>query len=68
MARERMCAYASCQETKVAVTVNTGDERPAFCCAEHAGLWLLRQSFIHELGMQGSQKIVDAIARDYLAH
>lgn len=45
MARERMCQFGNCTETTVQVTVNTGDERPAFCCPEHAGLWLLRESW-----------------------
>jgi hypothetical protein len=42
--KERMCDYGNCEETKVAVTVNfKNEERPAFCCAEHAAMWLLKR-------------------------
>jgi hypothetical protein len=43
MPRERMCEYGNCTSTDIAVTVNyRKEQRPAFCCAEHAALWLLR--------------------------
>ncbi len=48
--RERLCKYGSCHSTDVRVTVHVlGDpsERPAFCCADHAGMWLLRQFNVH---------------------
>lgn len=47
---ERMCEYGDCQETKIVVSVNdrVGEVRPGFCCAEHAGLWLLRYAWMTE--------------------
>jgi hypothetical protein len=44
MARERLCQYGDCDSTNIRVTVNTGDQRPAFCCHDHAALWLIRNA------------------------
>lgn len=47
----RMCFYGSCDKNAGSVTVNIHGggkgmgERPAFCCAEHAGLYLLKYAF-----------------------
>lgn len=43
---KRLCAYGNCRNDDVTVTVNhrQGLERPAFCCEEHAALWLIRKS------------------------
>jgi hypothetical protein len=45
MTKDRLCDYGNCEKTRVAVTVNYhNEERPAFCCGEHAALWLLQRS------------------------
>lgn len=43
---ERICQYGNCENTRVEITVNyrTAGERPAFCCAEHAALWLMERA------------------------
>ncbi len=44
MPRERICQYGNCHETNITITVNyRNEERPAFCCEDHAALWLMRQ-------------------------
>ncbi len=41
-----MCQYGNCTSEDITVTVNfRGEERPAFCCGEHAALWLLRREW-----------------------
>ena len=47
MAREYMCQYGNCAETKcdVLVSLQRAGERARFCCLEHAGLWLLQRSW-----------------------
>ena len=48
---DRMCVYGNCDKRAGAVTININGggrglgERPAFCCAEHAGLYLLKYAF-----------------------
>jgi hypothetical protein len=44
------CQYGNCTKTKIAITVNDKDshERPAFCCREHAALYLLRRAWQYE--------------------
>ena len=39
--KDRLCGYGNCENETVKVTVNYNGERLAFCCAEHAALWLL---------------------------
>jgi hypothetical protein len=49
MPRERLCAYGDCPETTVAISMNyRNDERPTFCCEEHAIKWLARRLGILE--------------------
>lgn len=44
MARERVCQYGNCEETETPIGVSgLAGERPRFCCAGHAGLWLLQR-------------------------
>jgi hypothetical protein len=48
--KERLCEYGNCNSTESKVTVNymgsEPAERPSFCSAEHAAIWLvLRQKF-----------------------
>jgi hypothetical protein len=45
-----MCQYGNCQSTNIRVTVNViGEERPAFCCEDHAALWLIRKAHIKDI-------------------
>lgn len=38
---QRLCAYGNCDETTFRITMNyRKEERPAFCCEEHAIGWL----------------------------
>lgn len=42
MMKARLCEYGNCQNDNVEVTANyRNEERPAFCCGEHAGLYLI---------------------------
>ena len=42
MARESICQYGDCAEYDTKISINyEGEERPRFCCTEHAALWLL---------------------------
>jgi hypothetical protein len=51
MSRETMCAYGNCHELGDGISVNVRSnikgcgERKTFCCAEHAGLWLLKRAY-----------------------
>lgn len=38
---KRLCAFGNCASHDARVTMNTGDERPAFCSELHAALWLV---------------------------
>ena len=38
---KRLCAFGNCHNDEVRVTLNNGDERPAFCSELHAALWLV---------------------------
>lgn len=38
---KRLCAFGNCHNYEAVVTINTGDERPAFCSELHAALWLV---------------------------
>lgn len=43
---DRICQYGNCTETETPISVNYKiDERPRFCCGEHAALWLLRREW-----------------------
>lgn len=52
---ERVCQFGNCDETNTPISVNTGDQRPRFCCLEHAALWLLRQSWVLEYSRDKEQ-------------
>jgi hypothetical protein len=41
--KNRLCQYGNCDVETTTITVNCGDERPAFCGACHAALWLLQR-------------------------
>lgn len=68
MAREFMCEYGNCEETQTPIRVNISDrqERARFCCLEHAGLWLLRQSWMLEGSRDEftSQRLANALHHD----
>jgi len=43
--KPRLCAWGDCHDEFVAITMNYyGEERPSFCCNEHAALWLMRHA------------------------
>lgn len=68
----RMCSYGNCErpvEKNGASSVNVRSEfsgcgeRPAFCCMEHAGLYLLRQAHIieHNRSADAKRRLVSQI-------
>lgn len=68
MAREFMCQYGNCTETKITITVNDADgmEKPRFCCREHAGLYLLRRAWMYEgkRDKATAERIADGLAKE----
>jgi len=58
--KDRLCDYGDCEETKVAVTVNfKNEERPAFCCAEHAALWLLKRTHMNKVTPSELDRLIE---------
>lgn len=70
MARETLCRYGNCDKPGNGVSINLRHavkglgERPTFCCAEHAALWLLRQ--VHRVEGTGTasekERIIHTVA------
>lgn len=49
----RLCQYGNCPVETTFVTLNyNSEERPAFCSATHAALWLLRREGHKEIAAQ----------------
>jgi len=81
MAKEYLCAYGDCHETQVCVSINyRNEERPRFCCEEHAALWLIgrydyrkrveteklleRLTYPPKEKLKGEEEIVPALIRE----
>jgi hypothetical protein len=43
--KDHLCDWGDCENTDVAISINyRNEERPRFCCEEHAANWLIRRS------------------------
>lgn len=57
MSREFTCAYANCRKTTVPIIVTMPDERPRFCCADHAMAAMVRRAWIAAHGEKASELV-----------
>ena len=61
--KEHLCDHGDCENTNVEVRVSYNDERPTFCCADHAAMWLLEREYRHAPWFEPVREALVAKAR-----